>query len=289
MAVFDLHLHTCWSYDGFSRAADYFRFAEQKKVRAIAVTDHHLMDSCGEVLRAAAEYPEVGYILGAELTVHCPLGTYDLVCLNLPVKPDPGMAAVFERYRQWQVACGQATSRNYCKLGFPFDDAARLKLLQSYRPAEAIARQGITHVRSGNLRDYCIEHGFCRDEAEFKAQRQNFTDMPNYPEYNVVVPAVKKAGGVVIIAHPYGYFLKNDRNRMDQLREMLQLDGIECAHKSVPPEMTPFYREYCREHGLLSSAGSDLHTPDPEKFAVHCGSPEWLDELLERVTLRHGA
>ena len=83
MAVFDLHLHTCWSYDGFSRAADYFRFAEQKKVRAIAVTDHHLMDSCGEVLRAAAEYPEVGYILGAELTVHCPLGTFDLVCLNL--------------------------------------------------------------------------------------------------------------------------------------------------------------------------------------------------------------
>ena len=103
MAVFDLHLHTCWSYDGFSRAADYFRFAEQKKVRAIAVTDHHLMDSCGEVLRAAAEYPEVGYILGAELTVHCPLGTFDLVCLNLPAIPDPGMAAVFERYRQWQI------------------------------------------------------------------------------------------------------------------------------------------------------------------------------------------
>ena len=30
MAIFDLHLHTCWSYDAFSRPADYFRFAAEK-------------------------------------------------------------------------------------------------------------------------------------------------------------------------------------------------------------------------------------------------------------------
>lgn len=289
MALFDLHLHTCWSYDAFSRPADYFRFAMEKKVRAIAVTDHHLMDGYSEVLKAAAAYPETGWIAGAELTVHCPLGNFDLVCLNLPLRPGPELAAVFELYRNWQVAFGTAFSRNCCERGYAFDDEARLELLRSYRPPEAIGRQGNTHVRNGIVRQYFLDRGFCSDEAQFNTMRQTFTDMPDYPEYDRVIPAVKKAGGVVVIAHPFGYFLKDDRGRMDELREMFMLDGIECAHHSVPEEMTPFYRAYCRGHGLLSSGGSDLHRPVFEDFARHCGKTEWLDELLERVELRHGA
>ena len=86
-----------------------------------------------------------------------------------------------------------------------------------------------------------------------------------------------------MIAHPAGYFRQTDRRRMDALREECGLDGIECAHRSVPPELTAIYRQYCREHGLLSTAGSDCHEPEdllpleragytPERrFACHLG------------------
>ena len=74
---------------------------------------------------------------------------------------------------------------------------------------------------------------------------------------------------------------------MDTLREMFQLDGIECAHPSIPAELSVFYREYCEKHGMLSSAGSDLHDPVYEEFAIH-GEERWLDELMERITLYHG-
>ena len=72
---------------------------------------------------------------------------------------------------------------------------------------------------------------------------------------------------------------------MDRLRQECMLDGIECAHKSVPAQFTPIYRGYCVEHGLFSTGGSDSHSDaDIEAdFAGHLGPDLWLDELLQRV------
>ena len=289
MASFDLHLHTEWSYDAKTPVVDYFRFASEKKSRAIAITDHHLMDAYEDVLESAALYPEVGYLSGSEISVKCEFGPIDLVCLNLPRRPTPETEELFTMYRNWQIASGTAASRNFCALGYDFDDDKRMELLRSYRPEKAIAKQGNTHVKYELLVDYCIQHGFCSDEDSYIELRKKFTGMVPYPSYDKVIPLVKAAGGVVIIAHPVRYFLENDLKRMDTLREMFQLDGIECAHPSIPEELSAFYREYCVKHGLLSSAGSDLHNPVIEKFAAPDGKDEWLDEILERVEIYHGA
>ncbi len=287
MSSFDLHLHTLWSYDAHTEVRDYFRFARKKHTRAIAITDHHLMDGYEDVSNAAAEFPEVGYFSGSEISVNCEFGPIDLVCLNLPRRPTPELEALFDTYRNWQIASGTNASRNFCAMGFPFDDNARLELLKSYRPEKTIAKQGISHVQNGLLIDYCIKNGFCKDRDEYREKRKLFTGMPPYPSYEQTVKAVKNAGGLIFIAHPCGYFLQNDLKRMDTLREMFQLDGIECAHPSIPAELSVFYREYCEKHGMLSSAGSDLHDPVYEEFAIH-GEERWLDELMERITLYHG-
>ncbi len=284
-AAYDFHLHTEWSYDALSKVEDYFRFAHEKGLRALAITDHHLMDGYEDVLACAKKYPDVHYVAGAELTVHCPLGTYDLVCLNLPPCAEGELAEMFETYRRWQVANGHSFSENMVRLGFDFDDDARLKLLQSYRAPRIIAKQGNTHVRYSTKVQELIRRGFCKDIEGFRALSSQFTGTPDYPEYDYVIPIVKRAGGVVIIAHPYDYFLHDNVKRMDELREMLQLDGIECAHTDVPEAATPFYRSYCEKHHLLSSGGSDIHTPNADGFAAHCGPELWLDELLERITL----
>ena len=289
MASYDLHLHTEWSYDASTHIEDYFRMARAKKTRALAITDHHLMDGYGEVLEVAARYPDVGYLSGGELTVHSPLGTYDLVCLNLPRRSTPLLDEVWKLYHDWQCAYGHAISRNLCEKGFAFDDDARLELLKSYRPAKAIAAQGNTHIRYATMLEYFISHGFCKDVSGYRELRASFTDMPDYPEFDQVVPRVKKAGGVVILAHPIEYGLENDLPRLDPLRELFSLDGIECGHAAIPPDQVKLYRDYCKRHQLLSSGGSDLHNPKEELFAVHLGEESWLDELLERVEIFHGA
>ena len=289
MATYDLHLHTEWSYDAFSHVEDYFKMAHDKGTRAIAITDHHLMDGYGDVLAAAAKYPDVGYLSGGELTVHCDAGTYDLVCLNLPRRSTPELDAVWQIYHEWQRAFGHSFSENLCAQGFDFDDDARMALLKTYRPAKAIAAQGNSHVRHWTMLQYCIDHGFCKDVDGYTELTSTFTGMPRYPEFDQVIPAVKKAGGVVILAHPCLYELESDLPRLDHLRELFGLDGIEAAHASIPAELVRYYREYCEKYGLLTSGGSDLHNPVPEEFARHLGPDRWLDELLERITLHHGA
>ena len=171
-ASYDLHLHSYWSYDAHADIRDYFRLAQKQRTRAFSLTDHHLMDGYEELYQIAKEFPEVPYIVGAELTVHSPAGTFDMVCLGLPREPTPELQAVFEAYRAWQVACGSAVSANLMRLGHDFNDEARLQLLKSYRPAQTIAKQGITHVKAGVMRQHLLDMGVAKGPEELSRVTQ---------------------------------------------------------------------------------------------------------------------
>ena len=294
-ASYDLHIHTQWSYDAFTTLQEVFSLGRQHNIKALAITDHHLMDAYSEIDSVADRFQDVGYFAGAELTVHSPLGSFDMVCLGLPVIPDQGIRNVLAMYRQWQQDYGAALSENLCRLGYPFDNAARLSLLKSYRPEKAIAKQGITHVKFEILFQKIFDMGAEDDGNGIPEVFRHFQNMPDYPEYDKVIPAIKAAGAVVLIAHPYEYFNHLEPKRMDEMREMLDFDGIECAHPSIPPETSKILREYCIKKKLLSSGGSDMHQAAPVRtntriteFARHCGEELWLDELLERCPLYHG-
>jgi hypothetical protein len=145
------------------------------------------------------------------------------------------------------------------------------------------------------MREYCVEQGFISSEEEYSGlmdRARKAVRFPPYPDVAEVVPVVKRAGALVAIAHPYGYFKGYDVDRMDRLRKECCLDGIECINKGlVPPEYTHLYREYCVKHGLFSVAGSDCHADADipnvfahhEGFAYYEGSDEWLDEFLGRL------
>lgn len=288
LASYDLHLHTHWSYDALVGVEDHFRRAKELGVRCIAITEHHVLDSLKEVVEVASRYPEVRAIPGAELSVTTSIGAVDLLCYGLPLEFPPELQRLLGQYHDWQRAYGHALSEVMVSLGYDFTHERRLELLRSYRPEHIVAHQGNTHVRNGVLAQYCYDRGFIADQKEYADLRRRLSQahpLPSYPKVEDVVPVVHRCGGVVAIAHPYGYFKGDDRSRMDALREECDLDGIECAHLSVLHEYTPVYRRYCVKHGLFSVGGSDCHTRDDvqQDFASHIGEDEWLDEFLERV------
>ena len=287
-AVYDLHLHTYWSYDATAHPENYFSRARELGVRCITITEHHVMDSLEEVLEIAQDYPDVRTVPSAELTVDTSIGAVDLVCYGFPYPFPPELQDLLNVYHTWQHACGEAISRGLQALGHDFTDARRLELLRSYRPARAIDVQGNTHVKQEIIRRYCVDQGFA-DSAEgyaaLMAQARKRVYAPPYPNVSDVVPVVKEAGALIAIAHPHEYFNHHDIARMDALRAECRLDGIECAHSAVPPKYTTLYREYCVQHGLFSTGGSDCHTVEgiETTFARHGGADEWLDELLNRL------
>jgi len=288
IATYDLHLHTHWSYDALTSVEAHFKRAAELGVRCIAVTEHHLTDAREEIREVGARYPTVRSIPAAELSVTVSCGAVDLVCYGLPDEPSAGLKTALDAYHAWQRESGAAFQQGMQAIGFDFTEAHHHALIDGYRPAKATAVQGYTHVRNGVLRDYFIERGFIENEDGYAPLRRRVAEavsLPPYPDAARVIPAVHEAGGLVGIAHPYGYFGGADRERMDALRVELDLDGVECAHPGVPAELTPVYREYCVEHGLFSSGGSDAHTDEDVAtvFARHLGEDAWLDELIDRL------
>ena len=286
-ANYDLHLHTYWSYDAHADLQNHFERARALGVGCIAITEHHVLDSTPDVISMSSQYPEVRVIPSAELTVTTSIGAVDLLCYGFPSQTT-ALQPVLEAYHTWQQDFGAATCKGLQALGHDYTDAHRAELLDSYRPAPTIEVQGQTHVSNRIQRSYFVERGFIsqiddyRDLLRAAGEKVAF---PLYPAVDFVIPSVKELGVVVAIAHPHGYFAHGDRERMDLLRAECLLDGVECAHQGVPADFTPIYRQYCEEHGLFSTGGSDSHTNEDiqTKFALHGGDDAWLGDLLGRI------
>jgi len=287
-AAYDLHLHTCWSYDATATVGAIFDAAQAAGVRRIAITDHHVVDGVPEALAAAADHPDVTFIPAAELTVTASIGAVDIVCLGFTARAIHELAPVWDAYHEWQREYGAAVCAGMCALGFDYTDAHREELLASYRPPEAMAMQGATHVANKMQRAWFIEQGFIADEEEYGAVLAAAAERvprPPYPAADFVLPAVRAQGVLLVIAHPTGYFQRDNRERMDLLRDELLLDGVECAHPGVPPELTPVYRAWCEQHDLLSTGGSDAHWSEEvhERIGRHIGPTGWWPAIEARL------
>lgn len=290
-ASYDLHLHTYWSYDATTDPWLYFQRAHALGMRCIAITDHHVLDSLAEVLGIAVGYPDLRVIPSAELTVTTSIGSVDLLCYGFPRHLSIELQSVLDAYHEWQRSAGEAWCRGMQALGYDYTDEQRVVLLHSYRPSKAIEVQGYTHVKNQVQRRYMLERGFISTEDEYSRLVDRFRErvsFPPYPSVERVVPVMRREGVRIAIAHPYRYFQGYDLKRIDALRAECGLDGIECAHPSVPSEYTRLYRAYCVRHRLFSVAGSDCHEDGEVQglFGRHGGEEAWLDEFLESLSDR---
>ena len=289
---YDLHLHSCWSYDARNLPEFYFQKAKELGLKAFAITDHHNFDVIPTMFELAGKYPGVPFFTGAELSAATPFGEMDFVCLGLPEQPTPALKKLSDELHVYCNQFGSALEKVAEKLGFSFTAADRRALMKTYRPEYVLDFQGDTHVSSEILGDYMIERGVVSSRKEWWyimwEDPENRHFFPELPSAERVSRIVHEAGGVMLIAHPFHYFKDKDLKRMDALREFADFDGIECAHPKTPVENSFFYRDYCIRHKLLSSGGTDTHgvfENFKNDFACHIGAAYWLDELKERVKL----
>lgn len=292
IAAYDLHNHSCWSYDARNLPEFYFKKARELGMKAFAITDHHNFDVIPSMFELAKQYPGVPFFTGAEFSAATPFGDMDFVCLGLPKEPTPALKELSDELHVYCNDFGAALGKVCEKIGIPLTAADRRKIMQTYRPDHVLDFQGDSHVCTEVLADYMVEHGVVSTPQEWCnlmwCEPEYTCFYPKLPSADRVAKIVHEAGGIILIAHPFHYFKDKDLKRMDALCEFANLDGIECAHPSTPMENSFFYRDYCVRHKMVSSGGSDTHgvfENFKNNFAAHMGPAYWLDELKERIHL----
>jgi predicted metal-dependent phosphoesterase TrpH len=81
----------------------------------------------------------------------------------------------------------------------------------------------------------------------------------NYPTVEEIADIIKKAGGKSFLAHLYVYFADDLKEFLNSIVSLNALDGLECYHSLHSIDRTYDLLNYCSEHNLYASGGSDYH------------------------------
>lgn len=248
MRFVDLHTHTTAS-DGSMRPAALVRYAAEKGLAAIAITDHDTLAGVGE---AEAE----GFKLGIEVIAGVEIGVDfnpEMHVLGFFIKGDyKKMEPVLEELKEKRNARNPKIVAKLRELGFD------------------ITMDEVTEIAGGkivgrpHIAEVMVRHGYVADLRE-AFDKYLARGKPAYFKKDKLTPnegikAILEAGGVPVLAHPVHLGLGWDE--LDKLLAELVgagLKGAEAIYVDNTEEQTGKLIELCAKHKLIATGGSDFH------------------------------
>ncbi|MBP3701937.1 MAG: PHP domain-containing protein [Lachnospiraceae bacterium] len=250
MRTVDLHAHTTAS-DGSLTPTELIRYAKEKGLSAIAVTDH---DAVAGLDEAMAEGRRLGIrvIPGVELSTRVDGCDVHLVSLFCNWKNE-----AFLRRLSEMAACRY--ERNYKmmdKLEREGFDISR-KDLERYPEGQILAR--------GHIAQILIERGYASNLKE--ALRKYLSKgAPGYVEKEVLPPEeciqlIHDCGGLIFVAHLHQIDPDDPAHCVDICRRLIEMgaDGLETLYCEFDDEWRRITEEIAQEYDCLRSGGSDFH------------------------------
>lgn len=248
--MLELHSHTTCS-DGSLTPTELVKFAAQKGVRALAITDHDTMAGWDEAIATAAPL-NLEIVPGLELStvyngrsMHI-LGFYpDREKLH-----DPLQERVEGRKRR-----ARKMAEKLADLGFPIQLPDMFGAMAPGRPHIASALKAAGHVKSSNE----AFNRFLRDDGPAYVPYEKFTAQQG-------IDLLLSCGAVPVWAHPFIFRGGTVETILPMLVEA-GLMGIEVYHPTHSVSQTRKLEEYCAQYDLLMTGGSDYHGPRKEKHS----------------------
>ncbi len=240
----DFHLHT-WCSDGASAPRDLLAAIRRQHLKAFAVTDH---DTCVGWRELAGE---PGLIPGVEMTAGHEGREIHVVGLGIdPDAPDlRALRIAIRARREERLAAIIERLPVRVRRSVTVDDlrdsrapTAGTTLGRNHLARALVARGGVPTIREAFTAWLADEH--TADGT-----------LPGFPPVSEIADAIRRAGGVAILAHPGVY---KDATLVFTL--MAQgLDGLELAHPGLDPTLASTLHAAAAHHGWLGSVGTDLH------------------------------
>ena len=273
----DLHTHSAVS-DGTDTPAELVEKARAVGLDVVALTDHDTFDGLDE---AAATGEQVGiqFVRGMELS--CSRHGSSVHVLAYGADPaSTGLAAEMALVRDGRLGRLAGVLAKLAALGVPVSEA------------EVMAQVGTSpSIGRPHIADALIEAGHVRDRQEAFDRFLADGGPAHVHRYTIEVERgidlVHEAGGVAVIAHPWG----RGRERLlpaSAIQALVRdhgLDGIEVDHQDHDADIRRRLHTLADSLGLLATGSSDYHGTGKLDHDLGCNTtdPEVFDEIQRRL------
>jgi predicted metal-dependent phosphoesterase TrpH len=269
----DLHTHTRAS-DGTCTPAELVLKAKAAGLDVLGLTDHDTVDGWEEAATTASEV-EIALVRGIEISArHLGHGAHLLAYLPDPTYPP--LVTHLRKILDGRSSRVPAMLDRLRSLGIDID------ISDVRRAADSTAATGRPHVA-----DALIALGVVPDRSAAFREYLN-PGRPAYvnryaPPLVEMVRVVDGAGGVSVIAHPWG---RHGPESMTQsaLAELagLGLAGVEVNHQDHTPEQRKRLRAIARELDLVVTGSSDHHGLGKldHELGCHTTAPDEYERLM---------
>ncbi|MEI8410121.1 MULTISPECIES: PHP domain-containing protein [unclassified Kribbella] len=271
----DLHTHSNRS-DGTDPVDVLMALAKRDGLDVIALTDHDTADGWADGRRAAEDLG-IGFVPGIEIS--CKLNGISVHLLGYLL--DPSYPALAEELR---IVRDGRTDR------IP-SIVARLNGLGVALTVDEVLAQatGTPSVGRPHVADALVANGTVANRSE-AFDRFLADGKPGHVSHYAIDPGraidlVREAGGVPIIAHPWG---RSSHRVMtpDTIARLVDdhgLAGIEVDHQDHSPESRTALRGIAQDLGIIFTGSSDHHGDGKidHDLGVNSTEPEQFERLLE--------
>lgn len=245
----DLHLHSQYS-DGTLTPEELALRGASRGYGLLAVCDHSRWQSWP---RFSAACRREGVIPLRGMEMDCLYDGRDIHILAYGFTPTPGLTALAEESRRLLLEMSHDLVRrllpDFPQLSwaeyraYPFDRSKG-----GWQCLHYLAAKGAAASPEDAMSLY----------ARYGC---DYGDYP-FPPAAQVCREILLAGGTPVLAHPGNWFAALDQAalfaHLDALRA-LGIRGVECHYPTHTPAFTALCEQWCREHDMLITAGSDCH------------------------------
>ena len=272
----DLHTHSSRS-EGTDSPAELIEHAAEAGIDVLGLTDHDTLAGWDDAIRAAWRHG-VGLVLGVEIS--CRLAGASVHMLAYLVDPThPDLLTMLEWVRDARTARVPSLVDRLRSHGMD------LTMNDVVAHAPSAASVGRPHVA-----DALVSAGYVASREE-AFDRWLGEGRPAYvphdaPELTEVISTVVAAGGVPVLAHPWGR--KSRRVLTDQVVRRLAaagMGGIEVDHHDHPPDVRAELRALAAELDLVVTGSSDYHGRGKVEHELGCYTTSEAEfaRLLDRA------
>lgn len=264
----DLHMHTTHS-DGTFLPRDLVRYAKQKELACISVTDHDTMSSFEECLEEAGKVG-IELIPGIEISAQFEPGTLHILGFFLDPQ-QPRLKSTLDKIQKARKERNPQIIEKLNRIGVSItlkEVEAESGGKQVGRPhfARVLVKKGVVKSMEEAFRKYLAKGSSAYIDKRRLSSRE-------------AIQRIREAGGIAVVAHPKQ--MKLDESGLTrELARLVEegLGGIEAYNSCQDRNEAHLYKKLAKRFNLFVTGGSDFHGANkPEVDLGYMGDGVQLD------------